>query len=70
MNNIEYAWVIQRDDGLFLTGDFNGGYRISDCLMITEMFAEKICAEYAIEYNHLQNCKPVKVKIEVVEDVD
>lgn len=72
MNNIEYAWVIQRDDGLFWCG-FDGfvglnvfSDRIIDGLNTQTPTYKHIREE--IRDFQLQNCKPVKVKIEVVED--
>jgi hypothetical protein len=66
MNNIEYAWVIQRDDGWFLFAfDEKGVYfSIKDRLVMID----SDYAEWFIGIRNLQNCKPVKVKIEVVED--
>ena len=64
----EYAWVIQRDDGKFINRhdlDFTNN------LYETWFYAEdkKWLAEEDIRSMYLQNCKPVKVELKVVEDV-
>lgn len=76
MSKTEYAWVIQRDDGKFFD-NFNiyGNADFCDsCVMSfynTYSFfdfkvATKEMCETAIKTHNLQNCKPVKVKIEIV----
>lgn len=62
MSKTEYAWIIQRDDGMYC--------------VITFAWSRKICyasqletlqeCELAIKEMNLQNCKPVKVRIEIV----
>lgn len=75
MSKTEYAWVIQRDDGLFFTG-----WEITDepkfkndivsCIYCIRRYCE---GSYSIENviglikdQNLQNCRPVKVEIRVV----
>ena len=65
MNNIEYAWVIQRDDRMFYHQDSFGW--VENCFS-ARMYWTVDFANYIIKRRQLQNCKPVKIKIEVVED--
>ncbi len=70
MNNIEYAWVIQRDDGKFLKMT-NGKYYFTKYIKNAIIAINKKETNYWLLEsifctNH--NCKPVKIKIEVVED--
>ena len=66
MNKIENAWVIQRDDGRFVN------YMVYDDVTWYEhtwqatMTWSKHQAEKDIVLWKLQNCRPVKVKIEEV----
>lgn len=73
MNNIEYAWVIQRDDERFIQGlkiKRNGTAKgfYTDFLKDALKEFSKYEAEEVMRVYKIKNCKPVKVKIEVVED--
>lgn len=74
MSNTEYAWVIQRDDGMFWYGydGFIGQHifskRITDALNTPTPTYKHIREE--IKELNLQNCVPVKVKIEIVGEDD
>lgn len=65
---VEYVWVIQRKDGKFLSRD---DFDFTSNLYETWFYAEdkKWLAEEDIKnYKWLQNCKPVKIKIEVLDN--
>lgn len=65
---VEYVWVIQRKDRKFLSRD---DFDFTSNLYEAWFYAEdkKWLAEKDIKcYKFLQNCKPVKIKIEVVEE--
>lgn len=75
MNNIEYVWVIQRDDGKFWNcAGSDRNYEtyfvdnISQAYFFTEEYLKMQSIEELMEFRRLQNCKPLKVKIKVVED--
>lgn len=80
---VEYAYVIQRDDGKYpIDFDDYGNIketsdRIFDFIkMFTDEFSvdfkhlyrDKNWCEAVIDNYNLKNCKPVKIKIEVVEN--
>ncbi len=66
MNKIEQCWVIQRDDGKFMMSRPYEIARFSSKIAYSEFCLEKQSAEDFIRRFNLQNCRPVKVKIEVV----
>lgn len=69
MNNIEYAWVIQRDDGKFFKGlSINGGFVFINSVRQAFMYCCDYLAKEEIEFSKLDNCKVVKVEIKVVVD--
>lgn len=67
----EYAWVIQRDDGMFYVTTCSGKRKrnIFDSHLISACKEDcKSEAEETIKIFNLQNCKPVKVELKVVEN--
>lgn len=60
----EYAWVIQRDDGKYCLNTFAWCSKIFNACM----FGNLKDVEMAIKQMELQNCKPIKIEIKVVED--
>lgn len=76
MSKTEYAWVIQRDDGMFWCGydAFIGQHifskRIFDGLNTQHPTYKNIREEIKNNYLYLQNCRPVKVKISIVGEDD
>ena len=68
---VENAWVIQRDDAKFYVTS-RGGKRkrnIFDSHLISAWKEDcKSEAEEIIKIFNLQNCKVIKIKIEVVEE--
>lgn len=67
MSKTEYAWVIQRDDGMFFARtEMYKFYVFCNELGNAEMCSNKEVMENIIEKYNLQNCKPVKVEIRVV----
>ena len=71
MNNITEGWVIQRSDGKFLKGIrkyTDEEHYVKDVLSDITRRPTKDLIENIITNYELQNCKPVKVKIEVVAD--
>ena len=82
MSKTEYAWVIQRDDGKFINFDItnsliypdgtviDSGYSVQENVYSASMAWSKHRAEYLIESYELNNCRPVKVKIEIVGEDD
>ena len=67
MSEVEFGWVIRRDDGKFIDRhdlDFTNN------LYETWIYAEdkKWMVEEDIRSLELQNCKPVKIEMRVVED--
>ena len=68
---VEYVWAIQRNDGKFLNR-YDGLYEgFTSNLYEAWFYAEdkKWLAEEDIKnYKWLQNCKPVKIKVEVVKE--
>lgn len=78
MSKTEYAWVIQRADGMFwnCSGDSARNYEtyfvdnIASAFLFTEGFIEVNPVEEFIKYHKLRYCQPVKVKIEIVGEDD
>ena len=67
MSKTEYAWVIQRDDGMFAYYSmFSNQYEFSTRLMQSNLFSCETTANDNIIMCKLQNCKPVKIEIRVV----
>ena len=80
MSKTEYAWVIQRDDGMYFCG-----WDLKNTACFTENIYRAICNTWSffefspaterscrigIAKHNLQNCRPVKVKIEIVGEDD
>lgn len=78
MSKIEQCWVIQRNDGKFWNCSNSGAdnfasYFVDDiahAFLFTKEYIKKQPIEELIEFRRLQNCRPVKVKIEVVGEDD
>ena len=71
MSKTEYVWVIQKDDGRFFARiELPDFYMFIHKLCNAGMFLNKEVALNFIERNGLQNCVPVKVKIEIVGEDD
>ena len=76
MSKTEYAWVIQRDDGYFYYDyEFTKKYPYEkkprfakdiNKVFLNYNFWNKFGCEREIKEMQLQNCRPVKVKIEIV----
>ena len=64
MATIKECWVIQREDGKFCVNSYAWCYDIYNA----SMFGDKVEANMAIRDMNLQNCRPVKVKIEVCDE--
>ena len=62
MSKTEYAWVIQRDDGMYCVNTFALSRKICYASQL-ETLQE---CELAIKEMNLQNSKPVKIEIRVV----
>lgn len=74
MSKTEYAWVIQRDDGMFFAGwnfDRNGEvkeyftFSLEKAILSKQVFY-KTNAMKGIKQMTLKNCKPIKIEIRVV----
>ena len=65
MNKTEYAWVIQRDDGMYCVNTFAWCKKICNACMF-EKLEDCNIAIRQMKYE----CKPVKVKIEIVGEDD
>lgn len=66
---VDYAYVIQRDDGMFAKyDDYMGHYIWKKLICHSDMVSEKEKAQWYINNFNLLNCKVIKVKIEVVEE--
>ena len=59
------AWVIKRDDGLYYNYELDMFVRK---ISIDALCIRKYTAESFIRTNDFKNCKPVKVRIEEVEE--
>lgn len=71
MSKTEYVYVIQREDGKFLKGIrkyTNEEHFVEDILSDITRRPTKDLIENIITNHELQNCKPVKVKIEVCDE--
>ena len=66
MSKTEYAWVIQRDDGKYVNFMDNEDLTWYEHTWQATMTWSKHQAEKDIILLKLQNCRPVKVKIEIV----
>lgn len=66
VSKTEYAWVIQRDDADVFWGEYGWTSKLRNA-----NFREKkeFCLSEINVYN-LQNCRPVKIKIEIVGEDD
>ena len=71
MNKIEYAWVIQRDDGKYFSRiEIPNICVFDDLITNADRYDYEKTVKYLIEALRLQNCKPVKVEIRVVGEDD
>ena len=74
MSKTEYAWVIQRDDGMFYVRTRTSGHRIRHLYSPRLLYAHfENCeseADETIKVYNLQNCRPVRVKISIVGEDD
>lgn len=74
MSKTEYAWVIQRDDGKLFIRIRKCGHRIRHLYDYKLLYAHlencKSDAEESIKVYNLQNCRPVKVKIQIIGEND
>lgn len=76
MSKTEYAWIIQRDDGsrYFDCQDryFSDFYGIDEWTQFYDknisLYKSKDVAMQIIKSQNLQNCRPVKVQIEIVKN--
>ena len=67
MNKIEYAWVIQRDDGKYFSRiEIPNICVFDDLITNADRYDYEKTVKYLIEALRLQNCHPVKVEIRVV----
>ena len=66
MRKTEYAWVIQRDDGMYVNLEDNDDLTWYKKAWQASMTWSKSRAEHDIDLWQLQNCRPVKVEIRVV----
>lgn len=74
MSKTEYAWVIQRDDGMFwnCSGDSTRNYAtyfvdsIARAYLFTEEYIKTQPIDELIKFRQLENCRIVKVEIKVV----
>lgn len=76
MSKTEYAWVIQRDDGKFfydigIVDDYSPYFcdDILICLLNGGRFKARKDAQIYIN-KFLQNCRPARVKIEIIGEDD
>ena len=68
---VEFAYVIQRDDGKFYVTSCGGKRKLNifDSHLISACKEDcKSEAEETIKIFNLQNCKVIKIKIEVVKE--
>ena len=73
---VEYVWVIQRDDGMFYCGWEFDRYCVAkehftksvEKAILSKWVFYKTNAYKEIKQMNLKNCKPVKIKIEMVEE--
>ena len=65
MSKTEYAWVIQRNDGKFVNFMDNDDLTWYEHTWQATMTGSKYRAEKDIVIWKLQNCQPVKVKLEI-----
>lgn len=65
MSEVEYAWVIQRDDGKFFNSLSIGHF--AD-LVYADIYECEGMALSNVNLYNLQDCKPVKIEIKVVEE--
>ena len=65
-----FNWVIQRNDGTFAEYDGFLDVWLFGFIRNADMFSEKDIAQYNINKYHLQNCKPVKIEIRIVGEID
>ena len=76
MSEVEFCWVIRRDDGMFYCGwDFYNTIFIKEhftkslakAVLKKCVFSEKN-AHWEIKQMDLKNCRPVKIEMRVVEE--
>ena len=63
---IEYAWVIQRDDGSYFKGVFNNNKLFFSSIKNAFFYSNENLAKEEIYFCDLHNCKVIKVEIKVV----
>lgn len=68
MSEVEYAWVIRRDDGQYLVGGCWITPLWSDTVRNSELFAYKSPAIVLMRHLNLKDCKVVKIEMKVVEE--
>lgn len=61
----EYVWVIKNEDGYFKYKD--NSKEFVKYIQFSEFYLDKQNCEYKIDFYNLKDCKPVKIKMEVVE---
>ena len=66
MSKTEYAWVIQRDDGMYVSQDDGERCYFNNSLIYARRYENKRIVEFKILQRDLQNCHSVKVEIRVV----
>ena len=67
---VEECWVIQRDDGMYINQDDGEQCYFNNSLIYARRYENKRIVEFKILQRELQNCRPVKVKIEIVGEDD
>ena len=70
MSKTEYAWVIQRDDGMYVSQDDGERCYFNNSLIYARRYENKRIVEFKILQRELQNCRPVKVKMSIVGEED
>lgn len=70
MRKIEECWVIQRDDGMYVNFMDNDNLTWYEHTWQATMTRSEHQAEKDIILWKLQNCRPVRIKIEIVGEDD
>ena len=68
MSEVEFGWVIRRDDGQYLVGGCLITPLWSDTVRNSELFAYKNPAIVLMRHLNLKDCKVVKIQMKVVEE--
>lgn len=66
MSKVEECWVIQRDDGMYVSQDDGEQCYFNNSLIYARRYENKRIVEFKILQRELQNCKPVKIEVRVV----